>query len=179
MGMAAARASAALLAAPATPPAAAPTAAGYNQMLVSKTIELTHPAAVDITLSAPGLTNHWLEVTASLVNEQTGRGYEVTRSLEYYEGVEDGERWSEGDRSADAVISGLPAGRYHLNLYPSPEAGLGDTALTLELEQHTGFASNVVLILLLMSILPLYQWARHGAFETSRWENSDFAPTSD
>jgi hypothetical protein len=93
--------------------------------------------------------------------------------------VEDGESWREGDRSANAVISGLPAGRYHLNLYPSPEAGLGDTELVLELEQHTGFASNVVLILLLMSVLPLYQWARHSAFETSRWENSDFAPTSD
>jgi hypothetical protein len=181
-GLAAAKASVALLSSSAisiSPPDAAPAAPGYNQMLVSKTIELTHPAAIDITLSAPGLTNHWLEVTASLVNEQTGRGYEVTRSLEYYEGVEDGESWREGDRSANAVISGLPAGRYHLNLYPSPEAGLGDTELTLELEQHTGFASNVVLILLLMSILPLYQWARHGAFENSRWENSDFAPTSD
>ncbi len=177
-GLAAARAHAALLASSAAS-AATPAAAGYNQMLVSKTIELTHPAAIDITFSAPGLTNHWLEVTASLVNEQTGRGYEVTRALEYYEGVEDGERWREGDRSANAVISGLPAGRYHLNLYPGPEAGLGDTELVLELEQHTGFASNVVLILLLMSVLPLYQWARHGAFETSRWENSDFAPTSD
>jgi hypothetical protein len=177
MGQAAAKA-AALASAPATtaPP---PAAAGYNQMLVSNTIELTNPAAVDILLRAPGLTNHWLEVTASLVNEQTGRGYEVTRSLEYYEGVEDGESWSEGNRSADAVISGLPAGRYHLNLYPSAQPGTGDTTLTLELEQHSGFASNAILILLLMSILPLYQWARHGAFETSRWENSDFAPTSD
>jgi len=173
-GQAAARAGAA--SPPETPPAAAP---GYNQMLVSNTIELTNPAAVDITLAAPNLTNHWLEVTASLVNEQTGRGYEVTRSLEYYEGVEDGERWSEGDRSANAVISGLPPGRYHLNLYPSAEPGAGDTTLTLELEQHSGFASNAILILLLMSILPLYQWARHGAFETSRWENSDFGPTSD
>jgi hypothetical protein len=148
-------------------------------MLVSKTIALPNPAAIDITFSAPGLSNHWLEVTASLVNEQTGRGYEVTRSLEYYSGVEDGESWSEGSNSADAVISGLPAGRYHLNLYPSLEAGAGDTTLQLQLEQHSGFASNVLLILLLMSILPLYQWARHGAFETSRWENSDFAPTSD
>ncbi|HET9504099.1 MAG TPA: hypothetical protein VFO93_11190 [Hymenobacter sp.] len=181
VGQAAARATAAAAqpAAPEPPATPATAAAGYNQMLVSKTIELTHPAAIDITLSASGLTNHWLEVTASLVNEQTGRGYEVTRSLEYYEGVEDGESWREGDRSANAVISGLPAGRYHLNLYPSPEAGLGDTELVLELEQHTGFASNVVLVLLLMSILPLYQWARHGAFETSRWENSDFGPTSD
>jgi hypothetical protein len=176
VGLAAAKAAAALETPSAPPPAAAP---GYSQMLVSKTIELTHPAAVDIALSAPGLTNHWLEVTASLVNEQTGRGYEVTRSLEYYEGVEDGESWSEGSRSADAVISGLPPGRYHLNLYPSAEAGAGDTTLVLELEQHTGFASNVALILLLMSALPLYQLVRHSAFETSRWENSDFAPTSD
>ena len=162
---------------PATPPATAATP-GYNQMLVSKAIELTHPAAVDITFTAPGLTNHWLEVTASLVNEQTGRGYEVTRSLEFYEGVEDGEHWTEGDRSANAVISGLPPGRYHLNLYPSTEAGTGDTTLGLQLEQHSGFASNFIIILLLMSALPLYQFVRRGAFENSRWENSDFAPTT-
>jgi len=176
VGLAAARAAAALEA-PATPPPA-PAAPGYSQMLVSKPIELAHPAAVDITFAAPGLTNHWLEVTASLVNEQTGRGYEVTRSLEYYEGVEDGESWTEGSRSADAVISGLSPGRYHLNLYPSAEAGTGDTRLELEVEQHSGFASNFILILLIMSVLPLYQWARHSAFETSRWENSDFGPTS-
>ena len=181
LGMAAARA-AALPTTPATaattPAATAAPSPGYSQMLVSKPIELTHPAAVDITFAAPGLTNHWLEVTASLVNEQTGRGYEVTRALEYYEGVEDGESWSEGNRSASAVISGLPPGRYHLNLYPSPEAGTGDTALELQLEQHSGFASNFWLILLLMSVLPLYQWIRHGAFENSRWENSDFAPST-
>jgi hypothetical protein len=29
-----------------------------------------------------------------------------------------------------------------------------------------------------MSIVPLWHWARHGAFEASRWENSNFAPTS-
>ena len=161
-----------------TAPATSPPSTGYNQMLVSKTITLTYPSAVDITFTAPGLTNHWLEVTASLVNEQTGRGYEVTRSLEYYEGVEDGEHWTEGDRSASAVVSGLPPGRYHLNLYPSAEAGVGDTELQLQVGQHSGFASNFWLILLLMSALPLWQWARRGSFEHSRWENSDFGPTS-
>jgi hypothetical protein len=166
----------------ATPPAApattTPASAGYSQMLVSKSFELTHPSAVDINLTALDLSNHWMEVTASLVNEQTGRGYEVTRSLEYYEGVEDGEHWTEGDRSASAVLSGLPPGRYHLNLYPSPEAGTRDTMLLLQVEQHASFASNFWLILALMSVVPLWHWARHGAFETSRWENSDFAPTS-
>ncbi len=164
---------------PATSPPAAPTTApGYSQMLVSKTIALTHPAALDIRFDAPGLSNHWLEVTASLVNEQTGRGYEVTRSLEFYEGMEDGEHWTEGSYSANAVISGLPPGRYHLNLYPSLEAGTGDTELRVQLEQHTGFFSNFALILLIMSILPFWQFVRHSAFENSRWENSDFAPSS-
>jgi hypothetical protein len=179
-GLAANKATLALTtAAPATPaPPPATTAPGYSQMLVSKTIVLTHPAAVDITFNAPGLSNHWLELTASLVNEQTGRGYEVTRSLEYYEGVEDGEHWTEGSYSASAVISGLPPGRYHLNLYPSLEAGTSDTELQVRLEQHAGFFSNFVLILLIMSTLPLYQFIRRSAFETSRWENSNFAPSS-
>jgi hypothetical protein len=181
LGQAAARAAALASgagAAPATAAAPAPDAAGYSKMLVSKTIVLTYPAALDIKFTAPNLTNHWLEITASLINEQTGRGYEVTRALEYYEGSEDGEGWSEGDRSASVVISGLPPGRYHLNLYPSPEAGMGDTTLVVELEQHAGFISNFLIILVLMSALPLWHWMRHTSFESGRWENSDFAPTS-
>jgi hypothetical protein len=178
VGQAAARAATPL--APAAPATAAPTAAspGYSRMLVSKAIVLTYPSAVDITFTAQNITNHWVEVTANLVNEQTGRGYEVTRSLEYYEGVDDGEYWSEGNRSANVVISGLPPGSYHLNLYPSLEAGTGDISLLVELEQHAGFASNFILILLLMSIVPLWHWMRHSAFEAGRWENSNFAPTS-
>jgi len=156
----------------------APAGTGYSQMLVSKTIVLTHSSAVDITFTALDLTNHWVEITANLVNEQTGRGYEVTRSLEYYEGVEDGESWSEGNRSANVVISGLPPGRYHLNIYPSPEAGTSDTMLLVLLEQHSDFFSNFLIILVLMSAVPLWHWMRHSAFESGRWENSDFAPTS-
>ena len=173
VGQAAARAAAP----PAGSAPAAPTP-GYSQMLVSKSFEVTYPAALDLTFQVPGLTNHWLEITASLINEQTGRGYEVSRSLEYYEGVEDGESWSEGSRSASAVFSSLPPGRYHLNLYPSPEAGTSEMSLQLELEQHAGFASNMFLLLALMSVVPLWHWARRSAFESSRWENSDFAPTS-
>jgi len=182
LGQAAARAAAVATTSgsPAAAPATATPAAStsYSRMLVSKTIVLAYPAALNITFTAPNLTNHWLEITASLVNEQTGRGYEVTRALEYYEGVEDGESWSEGSRSGSAVLSGLPPGRYHLNLYPSPEAGAGDTTLLLELEQHSGFFSNFILILMLMSAVPLWHWARYSSFETSRWENSDFGPTS-
>ena len=179
LGQAAAARAAQAAATPVASTTSAPAASsGYSQMLVSKPIVLAYPSTLDITFTVASLTNHWVEVTASLVNEQTGRGYEVTRSIEYYEGVEDGESWSEGSHSASVVLSGLPAGRYHLNLYPSQEAGMGDTTLLVEMEQHTGSFSNFILVLLLMSALPLWHWMRHSSFETSRWENSDFAPTN-
>jgi len=155
-----------------TPPPA------YSQVLVSDPIVVTAPAVLTVDLHIPGLTNHWVEVTASLVNEQTGRGYEFTRSLEYYEGVEGGESWSEGSRSASAVLSEVPPGHYHLNLYPSAEPGTAGTTLTVAVEQSTAVWSNFWLVLLALLSVPLLQWWRYSSFESRRWENSNFGPGS-
>jgi hypothetical protein len=153
------------------------TAPGASiQMLVSPSFEIRGDRTLSIELETFGLTNHWVEVTASLVNEQTGRGYEFTRALEYYEGVESGESWSEGSRTAEATLSAVPAGRYHFNLYPSADAGTGSTELTLRLSEETAPWSNYFLALLGLGLLPLgVRWRRHS-FEVERWQNSDFNP---
>ncbi len=39
-------------------------------------------------------------------------------ALALYHGTEGGENWVEGDPKESAVLSAVPAGRYHLNLYP-------------------------------------------------------------
>ncbi len=153
-----------------------PDAGATSRMLVSKPFEMREAGALAVTLEAPDLTNHWAEITASLVNEQTGRGYEFTRSLEFYEGVEDSERWTEGNRSAEAVLSAVPAGRYHFNLYPSLDKGTGAVALALRLEENTSLWSNYWLVLAALGLLPLWTWWRHRSFEQSRWANSDFNP---
>jgi hypothetical protein len=153
-----------------------PAAGATTQMLVSQPFELQGPNALEIALEAPDLTNHWVEVTASLVNEQTGRGYEFTRSLEYYQGVEGGERWSEGSRTAEAVLSAVPSGRYHLNLYPTVDQGTGAAALNMHLTAGPTLWSNYFLALGGLALLPLGVWWRRRNFEVSRWENSDFNP---
>jgi hypothetical protein len=167
------------------PPAASPTAppaaeavVSNSSMLVSDPITLTEPTALQIELTIPDLTNRWVEITTSLVNEQTGRGYEFTRSLEYYEGVEGGERWAEGSRSVSAILSRVPAGRYHLNLYPSAEPTASSAVLQVAIEQNPVLSSNSWLAVLLLMAVPLLQWWRYTAFENSRWENSNFAPKS-
>ncbi|GAA4494237.1 hypothetical protein GCM10023172_04020 [Hymenobacter ginsengisoli] len=153
-----------------------PDRAGYQQMVVSKSFEMREPGALAVTLETPDLNNHWAEITASLVNEQTGRGYEFTRSLEYYEGVEDGEHWTEGSRSVDAIISAVPAGHYHFNFYPTLEKDTGAVALILRLEENTALWSNYLLIMSVLALLPLWVWLRRRSFEQDRWSNSDFNP---
>lgn len=153
-----------------------PDAGATSQMIVSNSFTLADAGALTVTLQSPDLINHWVEVTASLVNEQTGRGYEFTRSLEYYHGVEDGEQWQEGNRSADAVLSAVPAGRYHFNFYPTTDKGTGAVALQLRLEENTVLWSNFFVVLGALALLPLWVWWRHRSFEQDRWSNSDFNP---
>lgn len=153
-----------------------PTPGANSQMLVSPSFEIQRGTTLTIELQAPSLSNHWVEVTASLVNEQTGRGREVTRSLEYYEGVEDGESWSEGSRTASAWLDGVPAGRYHFNLYPSADPGTGSVPLTLEMGEESAPWSNYFLILFGVALLPLGVRWRRRSFEKKRWQHSDFNP---
>lgn len=155
---------------------AEPGAEATSQMLVSRSFEVRGPAALAVTLEAPDITNHWVEVTASLVNEQTGRGYEFTRSLEYYEGVEDGESWHEGTRAAEAVLSAVPSGRYHFNFYPTVDKGTGIAHFTWRTEVNTPLWSNFFLVLGVLALVPVVVGWRRNAFERARWENSDFSP---
>ena len=166
---------------PAAPPAPPPepAAASSSNMLVTNSFVLTKPTALQVELTIPDLLNRWVEITASLVNEENGRGYEFTRSIEHYEGVEGGERWSEGSRSASAVFSSVPAGRYHLNLYPSAEPTPEPATLQVAVEQHTELWANLWVAIAVLLSVPLLQWWRYSSFESTRWENSNFAPKSD
>jgi len=153
-----------------------PDRAGYQQMLVSKSFEMRERGALAVTLEIPDLTNHWAELTVSLVNEQTGRGDEFTRSIEYYEGYEGGEHWTEGSRTTEAVLSAVPRGHYHFNLYPTLDQGTGAVALYLRLEENTSLLSNYLLALGGLAVLPLWVWWRRRSFEQERWESSDYNP---
>jgi len=153
-----------------------PAAGATTQMMVSQAFDVKSSTALEIALEAPDLTNHWVEATVSLVNEQTGRGYEFTRSLEYYEGTEDGEHWSEGNRTAEALLSAVPSGRYHFNIYPTVDPGTSAATLSLSATAGTTLWSNYFLALCGLALLPFVVWWRRRDFEESRWVNSDFNP---
>ncbi|WP_157886833.1 DUF4178 domain-containing protein [Hymenobacter sp. PAMC 26628] len=149
-------------------------AVGTNKVIVSPSFMLDYPSAVEVDLTA-SLTNQWLELPVSLVNERTGQGFEFTKNIEFYNGVEDGESWSEGERDASALLSRVPAGRYHLNLYPFTETGTAPT-ISVAVRTDRTLPSNFFIVLLLVLIYPAWIGFRGANFETERWNESDYNP---
>ncbi|WP_035566054.1 DUF4178 domain-containing protein [Hymenobacter sp. IS2118] len=154
----------------------ATAAAGTGRVIVSPSFTLKEQAALLIELNTT-LSNQWLELPVSLVNEQTGQGFEFTKNIEFYSGVESGESWSEGSRDTDAVLSQVPAGRYHLNFYPLTEAGPAAPDITVRVVANPVIWSNFFIVLLLLLVYPAWLYFRRASHETARWNQSDYGPT--
>ncbi|MBN8826217.1 MAG: DUF4178 domain-containing protein [Spirosoma sp.] len=149
-----------------------PDSAGVSKPIITPSFDVQGPTSLLIDLSANNLTNHWLELSITLMNEKSGRVYEVSKSLEYYEGVESGESWTEGSRTEEAILSRVPSGRYHMNIYPVSEKNQ-TISYAVRVRQNKGLGSNLVLFVLLLAIYPIIQVFRRSSFESRRWANSN------
>ena len=92
---------------------------------------------IEIRVRASG-TNFWLGIDGDLVDEQSGVVQEFSLPVEYYEGVSDGESWTEGSREASAFLSALPAGQYMLRIAGQHEPP--DVPLSFEVSVYENVA---------------------------------------
>lgn len=113
--------------------------------------------------------NQWVEVSVSVINKATGRSYEFTKVAEYYAGYEDGEHWTEGSSSADAVLSNLPAGSYQINVYPATES-LTSLHCNMQVEKNTILYSNMFWALLAILAYPGILMLRNNNFNNRRFD---------
>jgi hypothetical protein len=102
----------------------------------------------------------------------------VPIDVEYYNGVEDGESWSEGGQTSDATMSSLPAGKYTLRAEASWGNWQQPLPISLKVEQNVTRGVNFILAFILLSILPLFSLIRKFTFESRRWSESMFGGTS-
>lgn len=132
------------------------------------------PAPVDVYISAP-VSNNWSESTVELVSEKDNQTWDITKEIEYYSGYDDGESWSEGSTEGTITVDDIPAGRYHLNIYPyagNPNLGNIDIKVTA----NVILWQNILVTLLVLALAPLAFWYFQRRFEVNRWMNSDFSP---
>jgi hypothetical protein len=142
---------------------------------LSEPFELSGPAALRISASAP-MNQSWAGLDVALIQEATGEAHTVGFELSRFEGVDDGERWREGDTSGSATLGAVPAGTYLLRaevtLDPQSAARVPPAA-QLEI-RRAGFVWTpfwVALVLLFVPAFALRQ--RFRAFERARWSEGD------
>lgn len=132
----------------------------------SSSLEFKLSSAVD---------NNWLEATVVLLNETTNQSWEVNPGIEYYHGYEDGESWTEGSQATEVLLSEIPPGKYHLNIYPS-SGDIFRTSLFIKVTSDTILWRNIWVTLLVLCLYPAYCWYMMRNFEKRRWMNSNFSP---
>ena len=150
-----------------------PLAAG--DVTLSEPFDITGgPQAVEITAEA-AVEQAWVGLDVALIEEETGESELVGFELSHFSGVEDGERWTEGERHGSAVVGSVRAGRYLLRVEPQVERGQGQVPPTAHVRVVQGvfLPLPLVMALVLVAAWPLLLVLRFVAFEKRRWQDSD------
>ncbi len=146
----------------------------YQSLRTSSFKIFSGPAPVEIEINAP-VDNTWFEATIELVNEKDNQTWDVTKEVEYYHGYEDGESWSEGGTSGSVTVDDIPAGTYHINIYPyAGSTGLGQ--MNIKVTANIMLWQNILITFLLLCLYPLFCWYFQRRYEVNRWMVSDFSP---
>ena len=156
-----------------------PTAnATAPQTVFSNQFELKGNRNVRISVSAP-VNNSAAYLDVDLVDEQNNNVEEIKEiPISYYQGVEDGESWSEGSPNSDATISSLPAGKYTLRVVGTVENIQQPLPVSVKVEQNVSRGVNFCCAFVVLAILPILGLFRKFAFESRRWSESMFSGTT-
>jgi uncharacterized protein YbaR (Trm112 family) len=153
------------------------TNATTAQTVFSQPFDIQANRNVRITAGAQ-VDNSWADLDVDLVNDQSQEVESVNVPVEYYSGVDDGDSWSEGGKSTDATLSSLPGGKYTLRVEGTWEKWQAPMPVTVKVEQNVNRGVNFCCALVLLLIAPLLGLFRKISFESGRWKDSMFKPTS-
>ena len=146
-----------------------------EQIASSQSFELKGNKNVRITAGAQ-VDNSWADLDVDLLNQQTQELVEsVNVPVEYYSGVDDGESWSEGDKSTDASLSSVKPGTYTLQVHGTWQNWQAQMPVKVKVEQGVNRGVNFCCALLILFIVPVLGLFRKMSFESSRWKDSMFS----
>lgn len=149
-----------------------------TQVFFSEPFELAGRRNIRIVGESP-VQNTWVYLEGDLINEETGVVQSFPIDISYYQGVEDGESWTEGAQKDSAYTSALPAGRYILRLEGQWERWQQPAVVAIKVEQNVTHGLNLLLALVVLSIGPIVMIVYHVSFERRRWSESMFGGGDD
>lgn len=146
-----------------------------SKVIVSSPFEVKKDqSAMQIDLQS-NVKNNWFGVTIELINHQTGERFEVDKTIEFYSGVDDEGSWSEGSLSENVVLSQVPKGEYHLNLYPEwGNLNKFENSFQIWVYEDVPVWSNFYFIVGIAVLISTIHYIRFRIFESKRWMESNF-----
>jgi hypothetical protein len=144
-----------------------------TQVFFSQPFELAGRRNIRIVGESP-VQNTWVYLEGDLINDETGVVQSFPIDISYYQGVEDGESWSEGGQTDSAYTSAMPAGRYILRLEGQWERWQQPATVQIKIEQNVTHGFNLLVALIVLSIVPFAMLIYHISFERRRWSESMF-----
>ena len=121
--------------------------------------------------------NTWVYVGGDLADISTGMLDSFDLPIEYYEGVSDGEHWTEGSRRKVRYLASPDRkGTYALRLEVQWEPGKTPPPLSVVVREGVFRWPYFFLALFAVSLFPLLAVFRRIMFEKGRWKDSDFSP---
>lgn len=144
-----------------------------TQVFFSDPFELAGRRNIRITGESP-VQNTWVYLEGDLINDDTGVVQSFPIDISYYQGVEDGESWTEGGQTDSAYTSSMPAGKYVLRLEGQWERWQEPAVVSIKVEQNVTHGFNLLIALIVLSIGPVVMIIYHINFERRRWSESMF-----
>jgi hypothetical protein len=149
--------------------------AGDSNLVVTEPFQLEgRPSTLRVSVRT-SVYNSWAAFEMTLVEQNTGRTRELTREVGYYVGVEDGERWTEGDHDGGVTVPAVPAGTYRLVIAPQ---SVQTFSYGVRVTRDAPSVWLYVLALLALLLPPAVRGLRHVTFEHQRWMESDYPPVT-
>jgi uncharacterized Zn finger protein (UPF0148 family) len=149
-----------------------------TQVFFSEPFELAGRRNIEVIGESP-VQNTWVYLEGDLINDETGVVQSFPIEISYYQGVEDGESWTEGGQSDKAYTSSMPAGKYVLRLEGQWEKWQQPAVVTIRIEQNVTRGFNLLIALIVLSIGPVIMIIYHIGFERRRWSESMFGGGDD
>jgi len=119
--------------------------------------------------------NNWIYVAGDIGDEKSGLLEPFDLPIEYYEGYDDGEHWSEGSRSQRVFLSAMPAGTYQMRLEGQWDEKSTPAPVHIVVREGVFRWSHFFLVFVLLTIPALWAGMKRASFEGSRWNESQYS----
>ena len=142
--------------------------------------EGTHICKLNVT--STGLNNSWVAVSVAFLDEDENVLLDADATVEYYHGVEGGERWSEGSQKDSTLVKLKGPQKYRINIFGDAgtwrssygaRASTSKATLGLRLERGVIPARYFLIGFVVVAVYPVFQIGRQVFFEAQRWPSED------